>query len=209
MSYDYMEMWEDIFGILGSAGSASTFMGIAAYVFSSLAIYTIAQRREIKHAWMSWVPVLNMWILGSISDQYRYVTKGQVKNKRKVLLIVKILSVILSWVAVIRMIVSLVLGVSGMAQNVFEMEVLRLVLGSLAWFIPAVILGFVALVVELLALFDLYSSCDPANNVLYLVLSIIPGINTVARPLFLFLCRNKDNGMPPRRKPVTENPCEF
>jgi hypothetical protein len=38
--------------------------------------------------------------------------------------------------------------------------------------------------------------------VLYLVLSLIPGINSITRPLFLFLCRNQDGGMPPRR----ENP---
>ena len=209
MSYKYMEVMEETLGILGSAGSASSVMGIAVYVFSALAIYTIAQRRGIKNAWMAWVPVLNVWILGSISDQYRYVTKGQVKNKRKVLLIVKILNVIFGWAAAIHLIVSLVLGISGMAQSINEMEVLRLVLGSLAWFIPAMILSFVGLVVELMALFDLYTSCDPANNVLYLVLSVVPGISTVARPLFLFLCRNKDDGMPPRRKPGAETPCEF
>ena len=57
--------------------------------------------------------------------------------------------------------------------------------------------------------YDLFRSCSPKNAVLYLVLSVVPGISTVARPLFLFLCRNKDDGMPPRRKPEAENPCEF
>jgi hypothetical protein len=71
------------------------------------------------------------------------------------------------------------------------------------------ILGIVGFVVEIMALYDLYSSCEPANNVLYLVLSLVPGINTVARPLFLFLCREKDGGMPSRRETVVEEPAEF
>ena len=46
---------------------------IALYVLQSLGLYQIAQRRAIRHSWMSWVPVLNTWILGSLSDQYNYV----------------------------------------------------------------------------------------------------------------------------------------
>ena len=61
-------------------------ISIAAYVLQSLGYYTIAQRRGIKHPWMAWVPLLNLWILGSISDQYRYVARGQIRNRRKVLL---------------------------------------------------------------------------------------------------------------------------
>ena len=60
--------------------------GIAAYVLRSLGFYTIAKRRGINHPWMSWVPVLDLWVLGCISDQYRYVVKGQNAKKRKWLL---------------------------------------------------------------------------------------------------------------------------
>ena len=61
-------------------------LAIVMYILQSLGIYTIAQRRGIKHPWMAWLPVTNLWILGSISDQYRYVALGQVRNRRKVLL---------------------------------------------------------------------------------------------------------------------------
>ena len=37
---------------------------------------------------------------------------------------------------------------------------------------------------------------------LFVVLSLIPGIKQITQPVFLFLCRNKDEGMPPRREPV-------
>ena len=44
-----------------------------------------------------------------------------------------------------------------------------------------------------MALYDVYTSCDPHNNVLYLVLSIFVGITL---PVFLFICRKKDDGLP-------------
>ena len=45
-------------------------------------------------------------------------------------------------------------------------------------------------------MYDLYTSCSPQNNVLFLVLSIF---FTVTEPFFLFFLRKKDGGMPPRR----------
>ena len=74
----------------------SSLLGIASYVLTALALYTMAQRRGIKNAWLSWVPVINCWIIGSLSDQYRYVVKGEIKNKRKTMLILTIILTIRS-----------------------------------------------------------------------------------------------------------------
>ena len=55
-------------------------------------------------------------------------------------------------------------------------------------------------------MYDIYTSCTPKNNVLFLVLSILFNIT---EPFFLFFTRNKDEGMPPRRQqPVYEEPRE-
>lgn len=204
MSHEYMYMMEDLLENVLSTSGVGTLVAVASYVFTALAMYTIAQRREIKKAWLAWVPVLNVWILGSISDQYRYVAKGEIRNKRKVLLTVSILQFIANTAAVIKVIVSVVLAVTGMAQGLQEAEIMRLALSCLAFSIPVLLLGILGLVFRIMALYDLYSSCDPANHILYLVLSLIPGINRITQPLFLFLCRNMDGGMPPRR----ENPAE-
>lgn len=209
MSQEYMYMFENALENSASVSGISSLISVAAYVFSALAIYTIAQRRGIKNPWLAWIPMVNVWILGSISDQYRYVAKGEVKNKRKILLGVYILNFVLTWVAVIKMIVTVVGVIVGETYLTDEMEAIRQILVSVAFFAPVAILGIVGFVVEIMALYDLYSSCEPANNVLYLVLSLVPGINTVARPLFLFLCREKDGGMPPRRETVVEDPAEF
>ena len=47
---------------------ASSF-GIALYVLRALGLYSIAKRRGINHPWMSWVPVLDLWVLGCVSGE--------------------------------------------------------------------------------------------------------------------------------------------
>lgn len=57
-----------------------------------------------------------------------------------------------------------------------------------------------------MALYDIYVSMDPGNSVLFTVLSIL---FRVTKPVFLFINRNKDGGMPPRREvPRQEPPCQ-
>ena len=207
MNYDFVYMMEDVLDELSGAASLSSTLSLVSYVFISLAIYTIARRREIKKAWMAWVPVLNVWILGSISDQYRYVVKGEIKNKRKILLTIHILNVFAVCAALVKLIVSLVMAFSA-GPGLYTMEMIRLLWSILVFFIPVVILNVLSLVFRAMALYDLYSSCEPDNKVIYLVLSLIPGVNQITQPLFLFLCRNKDDGMPPRRDSFREDPVE-
>jgi hypothetical protein len=53
------------------------------------------------------------------------------------------------------------------------------------------------LVVRGIALYDFYSSCTSRYNVVFLVLGLI---FRVLEPVFFFVCRNKEEGMPPRRE---------
>lgn len=213
MNSEYMYLVEDVMQSFASAGSVSSLVGILSYVFSSLALYTIAQRREIRKPWLAWIPVVNVWILGSISDQYRYVTSGEVKNKRKVLLTLSIINWLLGVAAVIRIFVALFSVASAAMQGISEQALVQMVMKGLTsgalLALPTLAIAIAILVFEIMALYDVYRSCEPANSVLYLVLSLIPGISQVTQPVFLFLCRNKDEGMPPRQEPVPEITEEF
>jgi hypothetical protein len=202
MNQEYVNMMETMAASMATASSFSSLLSLAGYVFSALAIYTIAQRREINHAWMAWIPLINVWILGSISDQYRYIDRGEVKNKRKVLLALNITNCVLVVIGTIMVVVSIVSTILAIDSGAYinEVELLGKVLLSFLIFLPVAILGIVSFIIQAIALYDLYTSCDPANNVLYLVLSLIPALSTITRPLFLFLCRNKDEGMPPRQE---------
>ena len=200
------------YGLISNFGSSV--VGIAAYVLSAWALYTIATRRGIKNPWLSWIPVVNCWIVGSLSDQYRYVVKGQVKNKRKTLLILNIISAVVALALVIAGLVTAVrtatsfFGMSmtgGWRPEILD-TALGMVMAALAMAVPILGLQIAIKVVRFMALYDIYTSCSPQNNVVYLVLSIIFGIT---EPLFLFLCRDKDEGMPPRKQePVYTPPQE-
>lgn len=213
MKYEYAYYFEEFLDNMSGFGSLSSTLGMVSYVFTALALYTIAQRRGIRKAWLAWVPVLNVWILGSISDQYRYVVKEQVKSKRKILLGLNIASTVFIVAAVVCLIGTGISGVNALLHNASEETLGRILLNgiltSLLISLPLMVLSLIAFVFRAMALYDIYTSCEPENNVLYLVLSLIPGINTVTQPLFLFLCRDKDGGMPPRREPYQENPVEF
>lgn len=58
---------------------------IAQYIMQSMAMYTIADRRGVKNAWLAWIPVGESWVAGKVVDEYdeRNDTK---KNWAKTLL---------------------------------------------------------------------------------------------------------------------------
>ena len=206
MSYEYSYIVEEALGtgVLSAvlSGIPSGALGIASYVLTALALYTAAQRRGLNRPWLAWIPVVNCWILGSLSDQYRYVVKGEIRSKRKLLLILKTLA------AALGVAMSIVCGV--MAVNIISGflrgsanpgTIMEMVLGSAAGILglclPMAAVAIAAAVIRYMALYDIYRSMDPANCVLFTVLSILFGIT---EPFFLFFNRNKDLGMPPRRQ---------
>lgn len=188
----------------------SVLVGIAMYVLRSLSLYTIAKRRGLNHPWLAWVPVGTEWIIGSVSDQYKYVTQGKQQSRRKVLLVLTIAGMVLgvyaAGITVSRMLEVIIrLDTMGNGGEMSDAMALRLALSMLSGLgggLAAGILGIVAYVFREMCMYDLFKSCDPKNVVLFLVLSIFFGFT---EPFFLLACRNKDLGMPPR-KPVVDAP---
>ena len=176
---------------------------VGSYVLQSVSLHTIAKRRGIHKPWLSWLPIGEMWIVGCISDQYQYVVKGRVKNKRKALLVLNIIL----WACVIAIYV--LLGV--MLVQAFTLESLPSVdhtdLFSILGPTTAMMgislvmsgISIAVMVIRYIALYDLYTSCNPKNNVVFLVLGIVFSFLT---PFFIFANRNRDGGMPPRKQPA-------
>ena len=67
---------------------------------------------------------------------------------------------------------------------------------TLGLLLPMAGVGISKAIIYYMAMYDLYTSCSPENNVLFLVMSII---FRVTEPFFIFFNRNNDKGMPPRR----------
>lgn len=185
------------------AGTVSGAFSLACYVLDSVGLYTIADRRRIRHPWLSWFPVANLWILGSLSDQYQYVVKGRIKSRRKLLLaltvalVIVYLVFIVGYLSFVGQIITLAVqnqhAVEDFVRNWFLTNGMLCLAAAAALLILAVWLA----VLEFMALYDVYRSCDPRNGGTFLVLSVF--FNFV-RPFFLFFSRKKDQGMPPRRE---------
>lgn len=183
----------------------TTAYSIASYVMGSLGFYTIAKRRGIDKPWLAWIPVVNVWTIGCISDQYQYVVKGENKSKRKILLglqIGTILCVILFYVFYFASYFKMITALDSMDN----MDTVGSVLGTMGMMLlmglPMSIIGILSSIFTYMALYDVFTSCSPKNNVLFLLLSIFLGIH----PFIVFFIRKKEEGMPPRREPVSYIP---
>lgn len=165
---------------------AFVLLPIACYILKSLSLYTISQRRGIHNSWISWVPVFNGWMLGCISDQYRYVTRGETKRRRTALLVFPVVEVVLAIMLLVVTLIAMMLEVS----SEDPLNVAKLLLAAVL-----LLVRVAHFVVEQLATLDYHRSCDPENAMLFFVVGVV--VSPLC-PLFLFLNRNKELGMPPR-----------
>lgn len=202
------------------------FVAIAAYVLLALGLYAIAKRRGISKPWLAWIPFGQTWILGSISDQYRYVSRGEHKSKRKVMLALEIIMCVLI-VVVVVVLFSVFIGIfsqldfdtlmqnpqaaASMMEELLEYNLEQLV-GSLGIMLlvllPTLGVALALAILQYMAYHDLFASCDPKNKTLFTTLGIILDVVglSVVLSVFVLICKNKDEGMPPRveDQPVVE-----
>lgn len=180
---------------------------LAMYVMEAVGLYTIARRRGLKNPWMAWVPVLNHWLLGCVSDQYRYVAKGQIRSRRVALLVLVLVTTIIGWISNAMSMSNLTM----IAESIYYGYPVYATGGAMGGSLSAAALvGAASLAISTalkvfryMALYDVYTSCDTKNNIMYLVLGIIFNF---LNPVFLYISRNKEEGMPPRRE---QPPCEI
>lgn len=210
MSYDYGFEYYFPDGMEGAAEGA--FLGVAgivvgvllivyllalafsvvSYVLSAVGMYRIAKRRGIHHAWLSWIPVGNAWLLGSISDHYQYVAKQKTTKRRTHLLILGLVTLAATGVFSGSVAATAVAFSADMGDSASILAIALITISYLA------ILGvsIAAMVISYIAYYDLFRSCKPGNAVLFLVLSIF---FNVTLPFFVFFISNSDEGMPARR----------
>ena len=210
-----MDMYEEIgsliagiYAIVAGVGLLTTAFGIAMWILQSLGMYTIAQRRQIKHPWMAWLPVTNMWILGSISDQYYYVARGKVKNRRKWLIALTIAAALMGFATVVVQVITSVQIVMGLNNGSVDpssdpMQMVTMMLPQLGFAFLVWAVAVWSTVIQHMSYYGLYSSCDPNNKAVLTVLGIFFPVTV---PFFVFACRNKDRGMPPRKDAAPAQP---
>lgn len=224
MEETYVNSFTSLIESIGSGiGLFGNSLGIIAYVLEALALYTIAKRRGIKNPWMAWIPLVNVWILGSLSDQYRYVTKGEVKSKRKAMLVLNIVSVVLVIVMIVAMVSVFINtidwsdvfyglendsgdywsdnGYTDAFEGVFGMFTGMAVV-LLVTVLPLLGVTIASKVLRWMSIYDVFRSCDPKNTTVYFLVSLLVGIFALQglESVFMLICMNKDCGMPPRKQ---------
>ena len=73
----------------------SYLISLASYVLYALGLYTIAKRRGIRNAWLAWIPVVSVWILGYVADDYTVRTTGCKSNMRTWMIVLSIVLIVL------------------------------------------------------------------------------------------------------------------
>lgn len=78
------------------------------YILLSWGLYSMAKRRKISKPWLAWLPFGNLWILGSLSDQYAQLVLAKEKSNRRVrLLWIGVVAVVLLVAAIVLITVGL------------------------------------------------------------------------------------------------------
>lgn len=209
--YDYsadygMDMFEELFEemeIFGAAGMVifalymaillgSLAFSLLSYILQSVAYHSIAKRRGIRNGWLAWIPVGNLWIIGSISDQYQYLVKGKIKNRRKLLIGlyvgILVLDLLFTIVMLLASVFAIETGDSGLIMLLSVFSALLVMAVAVA-----------VSIIQYMCLYDLFRSCNPGTAVIFLLLTIF--ISFVG-PFLIFASRKKDLGMPPKKQPA-------
>ena len=217
----------ELLGSLVALQGLPGLIGIVGYVFLALGLYAIAQRRGLPNPWLAWIPVANVWLLGSISDQYQQVTRNRSTRRRTVLLWLEIAMVVLTIVFFV-VLIGFIMD-AAFTEPVFnhhdfisyeddyyeyygdmDTQYFRLFMEFGASMVGIglvmTVLYVVYLVFLFIAYYDLFVSCDPEHATLFLVLSIV---FSFAIPFFVFAVRNRDDGMRPPVPPQWGQPGQY
>ena len=160
---------------------------IVAYILESLGLYTIAKRRGMLHPWLAWIPYGNVWLIGSLSDQYQNVAKGRVRNRAPLLLVLNLVYTGLY----IVMQVATRFAPYGVSETDASAGIFLLGSAGLALLV-LIPISVLTNVFVFMAMYDVYASCKPTRATVFLLVSIfVP----YAQPFFLFSCRKLDLGM--------------
>lgn len=196
---DTLYMNERILSVVGGLLAAVVMLALLIrlifHVFRSVGLYRIAKRRGIRHAWLAWIPVGNAWIQGNIADQFQYVVKGHIRNRRHVLLWLTVASCALNIAASVLSVNVLIASLTRYLFNMGRVNQIHMAAFTAVTTVERIV-ALVCLVLHYLTIHDLYASCTKRHHVLYLVLSIV---FKFLEPVFLFICRDMEEGMPPRR----------
>ena len=171
------------------------------YVMQALGLQRITGRRGIHNPWLAWFPCGQDWLLGAVSDHYRYVTGSKRCYLRFLLLFVSLfhwicllLASVFTWALPLEL------------MNLLYSDTLRTFLHTplIARTILPLTYCLVILLrlIRLLPIFRLYQSSIPRYRFSLLILNIVVPFSPA---ITIFAVRDYDHGMPPKHYRIEED----
>lgn len=175
-------------------------LGLASYIMNALALYKIADRRQIPNPWMAWLPFTSDWLIGSIVDDYD--GRNGIKRKwRVVLLTLSLISVvgfIVIYVALIVWAVTIAVMYANteppLAQTISTVVVMYVILIVIA------MLAIAQSFCQAICVYKIFESTVPEKAVKYLLLYLLVPL---AGPICLLKCKDKGYPYPQQQEFVS------
>ncbi len=150
--YAFRELFYDprfaiLMGVLAVVGIFAMIISLTFYIFGSLGLYTLAKRRGFDNAYLAWIPIASMYLLGSVYDDVNR-RQGKQTNYGIILLALFGGSIVVTFMSTFIPFLAFLSGPASLAG--------------------AILMYF--------ALYYIYKDYTPNNTVLFLVLSVILGI---------------------------------
>lgn len=134
-------------------------------ILSSYAVFRIGRGLGLRSAWLAWIPVGNLWVMGCIADDYQKLVKGRKSYLRWILPLHGIWAVLLWFVSCTH---------GPMAEALLS-------LADRILLIP-VLLSIGGIVAVYIALYRVYRHSVKEYAVLFTILGVVCGVPT---PFFL------------------------
>ncbi len=146
-------------------------VSIAQYIMQSLAMYTIADKRGVKNAWLAWIPVGESWVLGKVCDEYdeRCNTK---KNWAKTLLILSLTGGVFFVVTYVAFFVFVIASAVSSGGDL-ETWMIAPFVGLYLVLLLATLLMCACAVLKLICTYKVYESIVPEKAIKYMIVSTL------------------------------------
>lgn len=177
-------MYFDFYAFFGLSLFIGTVFSIGWFILKAIALYDLSRRRGYKNAWLSFIPVVNSYVLGGISDNIS-LFRGK-KSTIKVWLLAANIAGAVAITPIAAFIMDFLpnLGYYNYSQTMLYQFILSMLMVTLA----SGLISLAATVLTYVACYKIYSDYVPRDAVLYLVLSLFFPFLT---PIFLFVIRKK------------------
>ncbi|WMJ21858.1 hypothetical protein RBG61_07545 [Paludicola sp. MB14-C6] len=158
------------------------------YIFEAVSLYTIAKKRGIANPWISFIPIVNKYMVGAIADNINaYINKRT--SYRYLLIILNIVTQVMSiffYIAYFKFLLSD--GLSWLIEDPSMYTQNMLPFMGLSGIVSLVSIAYI--VFYFIAMYRIFVDYNQRNAVLFTVLSIF--FRGVGLPyFFLFSLRNK------------------